>query len=52
MIASGHYNCLELDSKGAYCEYVLGRVPFRLENAWPDVRYDPGRAGSLDQLRK
>lgn len=30
VIASGHYNCLELDSKGAYCEYVLGRVPFRL----------------------
>ncbi|HET8937333.1 MAG TPA: hypothetical protein VFN67_28015 [Polyangiales bacterium] len=50
VIASGHYNCLELDGKGHYCEFVLGRVPFRIENVWPNVHFDPGRAGSLDAL--
>jgi hypothetical protein len=51
VIASGHYNCLELDAKGPYCEFVLGRVPFRIENVWPNVHFDPGRAGSLDEVR-
>lgn len=51
VIASGHYNCLVLDAKGPYCEFVLGRVPFRIENVWPNVHFDAGRAGSLDEVR-
>lgn len=41
VIASGHYNCLELDKAGPYCELVLGHVPFRLEDVWPAVRFAP-----------
>ena len=48
VIASGHYNCLELDEAGPYCEFVLGRVPFHLEEVWPTVRFDAGRRGSLE----
>ena len=43
VLASGHYNCLELDAGGPYCELVLGRVPFKLQDVWPTVRFDPGR---------
>lgn len=43
VIASGHYNCLEIEGSAPLCEFVLGRVPFRLEEVWPGVRFD-GRA--------
>lgn len=42
VIASGHYNCLERD-EGPYCEFVLSRVPFRLNDVWPTVSFAPVR---------
>ena len=46
VIASGHYDCLELADGGPLCEFVLGRVPFRLEQVWPSVRFDAGRSSA------
>jgi hypothetical protein len=48
VIASEHYSCLKLAEGGPYCEFVLGRVPFRLEQVWPSVRFDDGRRGMLE----